>query len=441
MLRLSSDKKIAILGAGAVGSFYGGILARSGFDVTFIAKGRQLEAFKQSGLTIKSYKYGTFNLKIKAAPQLEGNYDIIIVATKSEDTEKACRNINEHLSKQGCVVSFQNGVDNIKTIQQFTDISRIIPACIYVGLTVESPGTVVHSAEGLITFGPVAETDIAYINILKGIFDKAGLDYKVDDNILLAQWKKLLWNLAFNPLSAILEATCGQLYGNHSIRTLMGKIIDEGVRAASKEGIQIPSQYVSAVPDSAKNLKNFKTSMFQDIQKGKSPEIDGIIKPVIDRLESAPYCETLYSILAFKYGGKFIYTPKLTVDMIVENDKSEILLIKRKNPPHGWALPGGFVDYGEKVESAAVRELAEETNIIVNTEEINLLGVYSDPARDPRGHTTSIVYYVISSHKPKAADDAAETAFFEKDKLPSEIVFDHKQILSDYFRKKHHVDN
>jgi 2-dehydropantoate 2-reductase len=216
----------------------------------------------------------------------------------------------------------------------------------------------------------------------------------------------------------------------------MENIINEGVQAASKDGIEIPHDYISSIPDAVVNLENFKTSMLQDIQKGKNPEIDGILKPVMDRLESAPYCETLYRILHFKYGKKFIYTPKLTVDVIVENEKSEILLIKRKNPPHGWALPGGFVDYGEKVESAAARELFEETNIKITTEELHLLGVYSDPARDPRGHTVSIVYYAKSSHNPTAADDAAETAFFEKNKLPSEIVFDHKQILSDYLHKK-----
>ncbi len=436
MAKLLSDKKIAILGAGAVGSFYGGILAKSGFDVTFIARGLQLEAFKQTGLTVKSYKFGTFNQNIRAADQLDGIYDVIIIATKSGDTAKACHNINDHLSETGFVVSFQNGVDNINTIKKFTDMKRIIPASIYIGASVETPGTVVHSAEGLITFGPLADTDLDHINELTEIFDKANLDYRVDNNILLVQWKKLLWNLAFNPLSAVLEATCGQLSRDRSIRELMVKIINEGAQAASKDGIEIPDEYISSVPDAVENLENFKTSMLQDIQKGKSPEIDGILKPVMDRLESAPYCETLYRILDFKYGKKFIYTPKLTVDVVVENDKSEILLIKRRNPPYGWALPGGFVDYGEKVESAAARELFEETNIKVTTEELHLLGVYSDPSRDPRGHTVSVVYYVKSAHHPTAADDALEASFFAEDNLPSDIVFDHRQILTDYFNRK-----
>ena len=127
--------------------------------------------------------------------------------------------------------------------------------------------------------------------------------------------------------------------------------------------------------------------------------------------------------------------PALTVDVIIETvseDVDSIILIKRKNPPYGWAIPGGFVDYGESVEHAAIREAKEETNLDITL--IKLLGVYSDPQRDPRGHTVSVVYIVKGRGQAKADDDAVELGYYTQKNLPDDLVFDHKRIISDYFR-------
>ena len=125
--------------------------------------------------------------------------------------------------------------------------------------------------------------------------------------------------------------------------------------------------------------------------------------------------------------------PVPTVDIIIEVEKG-IVLIKRRNPPPGWAIPGGFVDYGETVENAAVREAKEETGLDV--ELTRLLGVYSDPARDPRGHTISTVFVASAAGIPTAGDDAAEARIFTRDSLPPDIAFDHRRILEDYFKNK-----
>lgn len=119
------------------------------------------------------------------------------------------------------------------------------------------------------------------------------------------------------------------------------------------------------------------------------------------------------------------------MDIIIEMKNGGIVLIKRKNPPHGWAIPGGFVDYGESVESAAIRESIEETGLEV--ELIRLLGVYSDPDRDPRFHTISTVFVARASGTPVGQDDAAEAEIFAKDNLPGDLAFDHRSILEDYF--------
>ena len=126
------------------------------------------------------------------------------------------------------------------------------------------------------------------------------------------------------------------------------------------------------------------------------------------------------------------HTPSPTVDAVIHDPALGVVLVKRKNPPHGWALPGGFVDYGERVEDAAVREAKEETGLEVTL--TGLLGVYSDPARDPRMHTISTVFTAVARNPEEVAggDDAAEAKFFPLDALPRDIAFDHASILDDF---------
>ncbi len=129
--------------------------------------------------------------------------------------------------------------------------------------------------------------------------------------------------------------------------------------------------------------------------------------------------------------GQRPQTPLLTVDVLVHLPGRGIVLVERKNPPHGWALPGGFVDVGESCEAAAVREAREETGLDV--ELTALFGVYSDPARDPRGHTASAVYtaQALDPSRLRAGDDAARAVVFPLDALPP-LAFDHARIVHDY---------
>jgi 8-oxo-dGTP diphosphatase len=125
--------------------------------------------------------------------------------------------------------------------------------------------------------------------------------------------------------------------------------------------------------------------------------------------------------------------PVPTVDIIIElSDRPHrpIVLIERLNPPHGWALPGGFVDYGESVETAARREAQEETGLEVQL--IEQFQVYSDPQRDPRQHTLSIVFIAISTGEPQAGDDAQHLQIFEIWQIPTNLCFDHDRILREY---------
>ncbi len=130
--------------------------------------------------------------------------------------------------------------------------------------------------------------------------------------------------------------------------------------------------------------------------------------------------------------------PLLTVDMIIElghGFSRKIVLVKRKNPPPGWALPGGFVDYGETVEEAAIREAREETGLKIDL--VRQFHTYSKPGRDPRGHMVSVVFIATASGEPRGGDDASLAKAFQPDNLPEDIAFDHRQIIGDYLEGKY----
>ena len=152
------------------------------------------------------------------------------------------------------------------------------------------------------------------------------------------------------------------------------------------------------------------------------------------------YTDEIFKVFSDIVTERFVRTmekmtnnPIPTVDIIIDNGEG-IVLIERKNPPFGWALPGGFCELGESVETGAFREAEEETGLKV--ENLKQFHVYSNPKRDPRFHTISVVFTATTDKEPKADSDAKDAKFFLKDNLPKEIVFDHKQIIEDYFRKK-----
>jgi 8-oxo-dGTP diphosphatase len=130
--------------------------------------------------------------------------------------------------------------------------------------------------------------------------------------------------------------------------------------------------------------------------------------------------------------------PLPTVDVIIEvtapDGRPGIVLIRRRNPPPGWALPGGFVDYGETLEAAAVREAREETSLVVKLK--RQLHTYSDPGRDPRGHTITTVFVGEASGMPRAGDDAGEAGIFVADEIDVPLAFDHRDILDDYLASR-----
>lgn len=422
------------MGAGAIGCYYGAFFSKAGYSTTLIARGAHLSAMQETGkLVFKSRIHGDAEIPVKTSDALEGEYDIIILAVKSQDTESASAAVQKHLKKDGFAVSFQNGVENPGIMEKYFGKNRVLAASLYIGVWIESPGVLLHSAFGNVAYGAFSPESAAHEEDFAEVLQNSRLEYSRAENIKYVLWKKLIWNIAYNPLSALLESTCGKMAKNPEIFDLMVKMVKETLAAAETEGVSIPESEWMPLIAHKDSLDDYKTSMLIDIQKNRKPEIDGILMPVISRLEasggSAPYCETVYKSLKFKYGATFVYTPRVAADVIVRRGDS-VLLIERKYEPKGWAIPGGFVEYGEKIEDAALRELSEETGI--KAEQISLLGIYSDPSRDKRGHVASAVYYTESDAEPVAGDDAKNAVFFPLTALPDNLAFDHKKILLDY---------
>ncbi|WP_022850745.1 2-dehydropantoate 2-reductase [Limisalsivibrio acetivorans] len=432
------NKRIAIVGAGAIGSFYGYFMAKAGYDVTLVARGAHLEAMQESGkVKLDSRIHGSGEASVNAKGFLEGEYDCIIISVKSQDTEVACEMAKGHLKNSGYAISFQNGIENAEILERHFGADSTLGASLYIGVWIETPGTVNHSAYGDVTFGAPNARAKTHANDFASILENSGLKFTQTDNIRYVLWKKLVWNVAYNPLSALLESKCGRMAKNADTYSLMVNMVLETLEAAKLEGIEIPEDDWRPLIAYKDSLNDYKTSMLVDIQKGRNPEIDGILLPVIKKLEvagkKAPYCETVYKSLKFKYGDKFVYTPRIAADVIVRKGDS-ILLIERGNEPYGWAIPGGFVDYGERVEDAARRELLEETGL--ESPEVHFLGIYSDPERDKRGHVASAVYYAdIPDAAPVAGDDAKNARFWKLDELPAELAFDHAKVIQDYIER------
>jgi ADP-ribose pyrophosphatase YjhB (NUDIX family) len=123
--------------------------------------------------------------------------------------------------------------------------------------------------------------------------------------------------------------------------------------------------------------------------------------------------------------------PVPTVDILIETRPGTVVLIRRRHEPHGWAIPGGFVDYGESLEAAAGREAREETGLEVRL--VRQVHSYSDPSRDPRLHTISTVFHAVAEGTPRGRDDACEAIVVTRHELPEPLVFDHARILADWF--------
>lgn len=274
--------RIGVVGAGAVGGYFGGILARGGHSVTLIARPAQVEAIESAGLRIQS---ATWHATV-GAPQLTATTDLsalrtmdgVLLCIKSSDTEAVSAQIGPFLAPECWVMSLQNGVDNASRASQVLG-RTVIAAVVYVATAAPEPGLVQHFGRGdLIIGNPTGSIAPLSARILQDIaehFNSAGVPVKVSDTVTHALWSKLLVNCVFNPLSALSQMDYGTLAAHEPTRQIMQAILDEVLAVASAAGTPLtPTEAAEATKKIIQGMPRQRSSTAQDLARRKLTEID-----------------------------------------------------------------------------------------------------------------------------------------------------------------------
>ena len=446
-----NNVRIAIFGAGAVGSYVAYKLSRAGISYDIIARGKRLDILQIDGLFVDGADDNKSNHKINAVEKLDGLYDVIFLTVKSNDTVNVSTTIKPHLKDSGVVVSLQNGVDNPKLIASVIDADKVVVSVVYVTAVSKNFNQLKYYSEAKIFYDNFKSSDNTNLDVvdnkpgletLNNIFTCAGIFSKHSKDIVKDQWRKLLFNAVSNPLTALFGYTYGRFLEDKTAVSLAKRVFDEALFAAKLLDINLDADEFDKIIAGMGGVPSFKSSMLQDIEANRKPELDAILGIIVEVFKSnglvATSIEMLVDIMKVKYDGYFQSSPRLAADLLIYRGR-EVLLIERMNEPHGYAIPGGFVDLGESVEDTAVRELREETGIDVSKADISLVGVYSEPSRDVRGHTVSVIYSCdITGREVEAEgrDDALSAKFFDIDNLPDELAFDHREVLNDFRKQK-----
>ena len=261
--------KVAIMGAGAVGSYYGAMLARAGHPVTIVGRPQHVAAVQEQGLTLET---GTFTqtLRVNATADASGvaDADVILFCVKSNDTVAAGREMAGCVRKDAAVLSLQNGVDNAERLRSVLDLP-VIPTAVYVAVDMPAPGHVRHHGRGELVIGPgPSSADLA------ATFRQAGIPTEVSVNVEGALWAKLIVNCAYNALSAIPHLPYGRLTEVEGVGEVMKDVVAECLAVAERLNVEVPGDLSSTVLNLAASMPNQYSSTAQDLSRGKTSEID-----------------------------------------------------------------------------------------------------------------------------------------------------------------------
>lgn len=261
--------KIAVMGAGAVGSYIGAMLARAGHDVTLIARPQHVEAIKKHGLLFNGLNFHG-SIPVQATTEASGveGADVVLLCVKSGDTEAAGRAMAPHLKPDATVLCLQNGVDNAERLQATIE-QTAVPAAVYVATEMAGPGHVKHKGRGDLIIGPSpVSADIARQ------FSDAAIPTTVSDKVIGELWVKLILNCAYNALSAVGQLPYGPLLKVEGVTDVMESAIDECTAVAGALGISIPGNISDTVLALAGTMPEQYSSTAQDLARGKPTEID-----------------------------------------------------------------------------------------------------------------------------------------------------------------------
>lgn len=272
--------KIAVMGAGAVGCYYGGMLARAGHEVVLVARPAHVQAVREHGLLLDTQQFSEHvRLLADTQPDAVAGARLVLFCVKSTDTAAAGAQLAPHLAGGAVLWSLQNGVDNAERLHQVLPRHAIHPAVVYVATEMAGPGHVKHHGRGELVIGPQAAADADVVQA----FADARVPLQVSDNVTGALWAKLVLNCAYNALSAIARMPYGRLAQGAGVQQTMRDLVDECLAVAQAEGVQVPGDAWAAVQRIAQTMPEQYSSTAQDLMRGKPSEIDFINGHVVRR--------------------------------------------------------------------------------------------------------------------------------------------------------------
>jgi 2-dehydropantoate 2-reductase len=275
---------IAVVGAGAVGGYFGGMLARAGVPVIFIGRPAFVDAVKLRGLFLDTVQFQE-HVRVEASSDLAAarGADIVLLCVKTTDTAETASALAKLLAKDAVIVSMQNGVDNAEQIEAASGM-KALPAAVYVAASVPAPGTVKHVGRGDLVLGP--KNDIT--ERVAAIFTRATIPCRISENLGGELWTKLVWNCALNALSALGKVTYGEILASADARQLLETTVYEVLAVAKASGIQPagledPKTALAGAYKVAESMAATRSSTAQDMMRNKKTEIDSLNGFVVRR--------------------------------------------------------------------------------------------------------------------------------------------------------------
>ncbi|MCX7147130.1 MAG: 2-dehydropantoate 2-reductase [Sulfuritalea sp.] len=273
--------KTAVMGAGAVGCYYGGMLARAGHEVILIGRQQHVEAVRRDGLFLDTKAFQAHvPMQADTAVSAMQGAKLVLCCVKSTDTESAATDMAPYLEPDAVVLSLQNGVDNAERLQAALG-REVVPTVVYVATEMAGPGHVKHHGRGELVIGPSAASDR-----LAKLFADAGVPVQISDNVTGALWAKLIINCAYNALSAITQLPYGRLVQGAGVEQVMHDVVQECLAVARAAGIAVSGDMWEAVQRIAQTMPGQLSSTAQDLARHKPSEIDHLNGYVVRKGEA-----------------------------------------------------------------------------------------------------------------------------------------------------------
>jgi 2-dehydropantoate 2-reductase len=274
--------KVAVMGAGAVGCYYGAMLARAGHEVVLIGRPSHVEAVCANGLRLETKSFDE-QVKLDASTEagaVRGAH-LVLFCVKSTDTESAAAQIKPHLSPDALVLTLQNGVDNDERVRSVLPSNDVAAAVVYVATEMAGPGHVKHHGRGELVIAPSRSSEQVAQHLAA-----AGVPTQISGNVRGSLWAKLVLNCAYNALSAIAQLPYGELVKGQGVAEVIRDVVAECLAVAKAEGVAIPGDTDAAVRGIAQTMPSQYSSTAQDLARGKPSEIDHLNGFVVRRGEA-----------------------------------------------------------------------------------------------------------------------------------------------------------